>query len=506
MSWKVGQACFQVGLVLVAVFLHVAPSHTAERYAVLVGINEYPSDSELGRLNCAINDVRELAKTLEQVGYPRNHIHVLTSDDWATSQPTKANLIRIMQRVFLQAQTQKDSSLMFVFSGHGFNSQSESYLCPVDYRLEAPETSSICVADLSKMLADSPFSQKLVVLDACRNDAQNGSTAFHLVTGLKQLTVEDDMTPQGTVFFSSCLAGQKSWEMTEDGADHGHGVFMKFFIQGLRGEADHSSNFDGRVTVSELANFVSTHTRRFVKEHLNEIQVPWYDAHSTSDMTVATFSPSQMRRLEQNLGQVIRTQPSDDEDETISQPAANVVKPPVTSGTSNSLVSSEQRGGQSTQRNRSKFRHEIQLGADFKINLPGPAKVQTNKVVEAGIQYQVQNVLYLGSDTAYSAEYAELPVSKIFFPVDEAFKSVVESMRPNAKDGEVKSVPTKFLGFTARRLEYELTTGAQVRSIVFINMKNKYPRAYQIIYAGSDEAIEAGLHEQFFQQVSIDPR
>ncbi len=496
MSRRTFEICSQVGLFLVALVFVSVPSQASERYAVLVGINEYPSDSELGRLNYAINDVHELAATLQHAGYPRNHIHVLTSDDWATSQPTKANLIRTLQRIFLQARDEKESSLMFVFSGHGFNSQADSYICPVDYRTEAPESSSICVADLSKMLADSPFNQKLVVLDACRNDVHNDSTAFHLVTGLKQLTVENNMNPQGTVFFSSCLAGQKSWEMIEDGADQGHGVFMKFFIQGLQGEADHASNFDGRVTVSELANFVSTHTRRFVKEQLNEIQIPWYDSHSTSDMPIATLSPRQMRRLEQDLGQVIRKLPSDNEGSLPSQPTTQVIEP---------SVPAEGPKVEKTPRSQAKFRHEIQLGTDFKLRFPGPAKIQTNKIREAGIQYEVQSVIYITADAAYSAEYAELPISKLFFPVEDAFDSVIDFAKNNAKGGEVKSVPTHFLGFAARRLEYELTTGAQVRSIVFINLKSKYPRVYQVIYAGSENAIEANRHEEFFQQVSVEP-
>jgi hypothetical protein len=316
MNTNFTKAIHRTLMALLAVALFAVPSMAAEKYAILVGINEYQEDAELSRLNFAINDVHALAQSLEKVGYDADHIHVLTSDADDSTQPTKTNLIRTLQKVIQQVGSQSDASLMVVFSGHGFNSGADSFLCPVDYRAEAPESSSVCVTDLSQMLARSPFSQKLVVLDACRNNSDEPSDEFNLVTGLNRLSVHDATSPQGVVFLSSCLPGQRSWEVAGEevpGGEHqpGHGVFMKFFIEGVEGAADHAGNFDGSVTTSELAQFVSVHTREYVKDHLSEIQVPWHDSHSTSDMTVGQLSTEQMNAQQAKRGQIIRKSPLD---------------------------------------------------------------------------------------------------------------------------------------------------------------------------------------------------
>jgi uncharacterized caspase-like protein len=118
------------------------------------------------------------------------------------------------------------------FSGHGVLREGVSYLCPVETRLDRPET-LVSLEGIYKRLSACRASQKLLVVDACRNDPRPGGQKSPRATEETQGFARSlEKPPEGILVLASCAAGQVSWEDKE----LGHGVFMYYVLKGLGGK------------------------------------------------------------------------------------------------------------------------------------------------------------------------------------------------------------------------------------------------------------------------------
>ncbi len=260
-----------------------------ERFAVLVGIDRYAEDSRLAPLKYAANDMERLREILLQRGYDKENILALLTNDSNDAKPTREKVVGALNSFFESHPMSSEDSIMVVFAGHGFNSNGDSYLCPVDYQASSPEASSIRVGELANLLAENQAGEKYVVIDACRNETiLDADREFNLVSGLRKMRLRKESKSQGIMFFSSCLAGQLSYEDSTlgHGSKKGSGVFMNFFVDGLEGAADVAGNSDGTVTAFELSAYVSKMTNAYVNKVFDTNQRPWADSHSTADMTL----------------------------------------------------------------------------------------------------------------------------------------------------------------------------------------------------------------------------
>jgi len=295
----------------------------ATKRAVVIGINEYQAKSELRALKYAASDATSMAKVLEKSGYRAEDIRVLTTGAASEQeQPTRTNIVAALKAAAQGEQVTSDDSLIVVFAGHGFNDRGESYLCPADFSGKAANDSALRVADIAYVLASSPAGEKYMVIDACRNDRNDEtSREFNLLTGLKRMRLNDDQPPdrgesrqakaekrgkaessrragRGIVFFSSCMAGQKSHEDPELDNRRGAGVFLHYLGEGLLGEADFASgNHDGRVTPWEAVSYAAEKTEHHVHVNFDSLQSPWTDSHATVNLTMVELPESVRKEL-----------------------------------------------------------------------------------------------------------------------------------------------------------------------------------------------------------------
>jgi hypothetical protein len=273
------------------------------RYAVLVGVNHYQDEAALEPLKYAASDAKSLADVLCRRGYEAHRIETLTTGGEV---PTRERILNALKNVVKHPLLQPDDSVVFMFAGHGFNSNGESYICPSDFDAKHPESSGISVAEVAELLAAAPAGAKCVMLDACRNEVvSEANSEFNLLTGLKKMQLSAGADSQGIMFFSSCLAGQQSYEDPQ----LERGVFMNFVIEGIAGKADHSGNFDGSVSAFELIDYTSRKTYDFVLPKYDARQRPWFDSHSTSDICIAEIPSEDRLVLEKELGSVTRVSP-----------------------------------------------------------------------------------------------------------------------------------------------------------------------------------------------------
>jgi tetratricopeptide (TPR) repeat protein len=261
--------------------------------AVLIGINDY---AFLHDLRFCSRDTEALYARLIVSGFrPENVTLLRDGAEESRYQPFAGNIQRELNTLFDAAGP--EDLVLVAFSGHGVQLGDTSYFCPLEAQLERPEGTLISLASVYERLQACKARQKLLVVDACRNDPYQGGTK-----GIDKPTVALDgftrtleSPPEGILVFSSCKPGEVSFE--DD--DCRHGVFMNFVLQGLDGDADRAQdgNTNGAISLLELYNFASLGTKAFVARTRNSVQTPVLNGKVSGDYELATALPSRPDEL-----------------------------------------------------------------------------------------------------------------------------------------------------------------------------------------------------------------
>jgi hypothetical protein len=242
-----------------------------ERFALLVGVEKYNDPTELKSLQFAEEDVTELAKLLEEAGYRKENIMLMTQKrggDEGRAMPESAKIRQEM--TLLLKGRKKDDSIVIAFTGHGvqFQGAEENYFCPMDAKL-ADKKTLIPLQEIYKELEKCEAGLKVLLVDACRDDPRPANSRSRDTVDLESVTRPPAEVPSGGVAaFFSCSAGQRAFE----DADLKHGVFFYHVIQGLRGAA--ARDGAAEVYLGDLEFYVNNAVEPFVRHKLAQKQQP----------------------------------------------------------------------------------------------------------------------------------------------------------------------------------------------------------------------------------------
>ena len=95
---------------------------TGNRWAVLVGVNEYEDKTNYGRLQVCVKDVHAVRDQLVTGGFNPARIRLLT--DVTDEPPTREDILTALKAV--ADATEPDDLLLFYYSGHGDEEGGES--------------------------------------------------------------------------------------------------------------------------------------------------------------------------------------------------------------------------------------------------------------------------------------------------------------------------------------------------------------------------------------------
>lgn len=252
-------------------------------WALVIGVDDYQDDG-LADLKYPVADATAVAERLRSS--PQfDDKHVLLLVPGGEREPTRANIFDALGR--LQDATDEGDQVVFYFSGHGLGSRTgddgaANLLLPVDARLNSPIRTSVAMDDVFVELEKIPASRRVVLVDACRNELAAGAKG----TGSSWGDTRYDLT-EGTATLYSTAFGKFSYEDDEAGL----GVFTRYLLQGLDGEADGQGDADGVVSVDELFEFVSGAVRDHTLEHSSGVQKPWYRVESGGGAFALTTVP-----------------------------------------------------------------------------------------------------------------------------------------------------------------------------------------------------------------------
>ena len=97
----------------------------AEKWALLVGINNYPND--ISPLRYCVADVEAFRQALVNVaGFKEDKVFLMTDDMTGQMEPTNINVI--MRLGILAKQIQPEDTFVFYFSGHSIVNDGSSFL------------------------------------------------------------------------------------------------------------------------------------------------------------------------------------------------------------------------------------------------------------------------------------------------------------------------------------------------------------------------------------------
>jgi len=229
----------------------VEVSHPQRRWAFLVGINDYVSHP---RLKYCRQDCGALRQTLVRHGRFEPGNIVMLTDDAAErrDQPTFGQIYARLPQVLAVAEP---GDLVLVYlSGHGAQFEGaetkRGYFIPLD---GAGRQTCIPVSWVTEQLEACKARQKVLILDACRNDVVDAGKATRSLAG----SVLGEAQGKSFVTLFSCDAGQRSSEY-----DRGpNGVYTHFLLEALTGRAD--KDRDGKIDLYEAHLYARNRTQQW---------------------------------------------------------------------------------------------------------------------------------------------------------------------------------------------------------------------------------------------------
>lgn len=240
-------------------------SSDALKLAVLVGINKYSSLSGVSTLNYAVADVDALKGSLERQGYT-----VLTLYDGEATANFIKKAIKKITQLAVSDDDKKNATLIFSFSGHGFAVDGENYLVAYDTDRDKVTETGLSLESILTTLKDTGIAQKVVFLDACRNNPGQKSASAAFVS----------QPAEGLGILFSTRSGDVSYESPALGG----GIFSHFLVEGLDGGA---ANTDGVVSLHSLKRYVERKVPAWTIKNLQVVQTPYQAGEYTGEFQIA---------------------------------------------------------------------------------------------------------------------------------------------------------------------------------------------------------------------------
>ncbi len=254
----------------------------AEGYALIVGVG--------ADLPNTVGDAQGLAKILkdpERCAYPRkDHVDLLTQ-----KRATRQSVLNAFDQ--LAAKTDKDSTIIIYFSGHGYQvasgKQADYYLMPYGYDVERLPQTAISGREFTEKIEAIAARKIMVLLDCCHAGglytiaASDGKTKAPAKFALSKSPLPPEAREllkkgDGRVFIASSKEDELSY------AGNPYSAFTTSLIEALCGKG--AAKEDGQVRVTDLAMYAS----QMVPRLTNDKQHPTLNFDAADNFTVSFYA------------------------------------------------------------------------------------------------------------------------------------------------------------------------------------------------------------------------
>ena len=242
------------------------------------------------------NDRRDFYKAIDRLvtswKIPKDEVFYLTDGPLAENKvdqkhPPLKMVVNGTIDAFLETSRPQDRIVIF-FAGHAVEKDGEAYLVPLEGELEEIGT-LIPLKEIYAKLDKCVAQEKLIVFDVCRFDPGRGveRPSFGVMTEGLQKALHN--SPDGVSVWTSCAAGQYSYEFEYNQVDfqglrkmelYGSVFFSLFFAADSKGRMGKSATGNGMhqpsdpLPIETLSEFIDSFTTLVVKDLEKKEQTP----------------------------------------------------------------------------------------------------------------------------------------------------------------------------------------------------------------------------------------
>jgi len=239
----------RIAALLVLLTIVAAPAWAA-RHALVIGNNAYPGNE----LRSAVNDARDIAAALKQLGF----------DTLLRENATRDSMFQAIQE--FGSKLRDGDVALFYFAGHAIQVRDRNYLIPVDAKVKQEDDVtfySLDVAEVLQRMDRARTRANLLVLDACRDNPFASTVRFSSV-GLAQMSA-----PPGTLIAYATAPGQVAREGTGR-----NGVFTRHLLRHM-------------TTPNQPVELTMKRVREGVLADTKGQQIPWDSSSLRGDIVFA---------------------------------------------------------------------------------------------------------------------------------------------------------------------------------------------------------------------------
>ncbi|MCG7521626.1 caspase family protein [Ruegeria sp. Ofav3-42] len=213
-------------------------SQTKRKIAIVVGMDNF-EDPELDDLSYARNDATALHNLLQgETGEQFDHVELIT-------QGNHSDALTTIERI--TTETQRSDLLLIYYAGHGLVRNQKLHLAFTNTRSDLVHSTALKYGNLLDVVEQAAARFRLVILDCCYAGAAGEDASRSALS--EQLKMELGANSRTLVMTSAT-----STQVAREAKSYRHGVFTKYLLDGLKGEADR--NGDGSVDTRELFDYL----------------------------------------------------------------------------------------------------------------------------------------------------------------------------------------------------------------------------------------------------------
>ena len=261
------------------------------KYALIIGIENYPGSSGQPKVSYAINDALEMADYARQAGF-----HLINDNPLLDEEASYGKVISQLKFLFYYAKP--EDFIFLYYSGHGYFSEDGGYLIPFDYPKEHDIDEHCCISfdSINKRFKNKKTRRFLFFLDTCHSgfavnqlDIRNVLSANISVSLETQRKIEsqlEDMLQKselsqnvGRVIFTSSSTTEYSRSIPE----FKHGLFTYYLLSALKAE-----NGEKLINVETLIQRVKENVLNYCLTHRLE-QTPNAYTNIQGEFTIPTY-------------------------------------------------------------------------------------------------------------------------------------------------------------------------------------------------------------------------
>ena len=137
----------------------------SERLSLIIGIDVYADNKNLGALPSCKKDALDFSELLLKKGFSSFSGSPIIGSDIINERFSGAVLREAITKFFSEAKPSQ--LLLFYFSGHGVHGGSELYLASPDVEFNNPRSRGFSLQELTKCMGESHSRQIVGIIDAC---------------------------------------------------------------------------------------------------------------------------------------------------------------------------------------------------------------------------------------------------------------------------------------------------------------------------------------------------